>query len=105
MVDAVGRMAARRPGRERRPSSSDAHYRVYNIGNNQPVKLMRYIEVLEQRLGKKAVLDLLPLQDGDVPATVADVSRLAAAVGFKPATPVEVGIARFVDLYRSYYRG
>ncbi len=87
-----------------RPSSSNAPYRVYNIGNNQPVKLMRYIEVLEQRLGKKAVLDLLPLQDGDVPATVADVSRLAAAVGFKPATPVEVGIARFVEWYRSYYR-
>jgi UDP-glucuronate 4-epimerase len=87
-----------------RPSSSNAPYRVYNIGNNQPVKLMRYLEVLEQRLGKKAVLDLLPLQDGDVPATVADVSRLAAAVGFKPATPVEVGIARFVDWYRSYYK-
>ncbi len=87
-----------------RPSSSNAPYRVYNIGNNQPVKLMRYIEVLEQRLGKKAVLDLLPLQDGDVPATVADVSRLAAAVGFKPVTPVEVGIARFVDWYRSYYK-
>jgi len=87
-----------------RPSSSNAPYRVYNIGNNQPVKLMRYIEVLEQCLGKKAALDLLPLQDGDVPQTVADVSRLAAAVGFKPATPVETGIARFVEWYRSYYK-
>jgi len=87
-----------------RPSSSNAPYRIYNIGNNQPVKLMRYIELLEQCLGRKALLDLLPLQDGDVPATVADVSRLAAAVGFKPATPVEVGIARFVDWYRSYYK-
>ena len=86
------------------PSSSNAPYRIYNIGNNQPVKLMRYIEVLEQCLGKKARLDLLPLQAGDVPETVADVSRLAAAVGFKPATPVEAGIARFVEWYRSYYR-
>lgn len=87
-----------------KPSSSNAPYRIYNIGNNQPVKLMRYIEVLEQSLGKKAMIDLLPLQDGDVPETVADVSRLAAAVGFKPATPVEVGIARFVQWYRSYYK-
>jgi len=87
-----------------RPSSSNAPYRIYNIGNSQPVKLMRYIEVLERCLGKKAILDLLPLQDGDVPETVADVSRLAAAVGFKPATPVEVGIARFVEWYRSYYK-
>jgi len=87
-----------------RPSSSDAPYRIYNIGNSQPVKLMRYIEVLEQCLGKKAKLDLLPLQAGDVPETVADVSRLAAAVGFKPGTPVEAGIARFVEWYRSYYK-
>jgi UDP-glucuronate 4-epimerase len=87
-----------------RPSSSNAPYRIYNIGNNQPVKLMRYIEVLEECLGRKAKLDLLPLQAGDVPATIADVSRLEAAVGFKPGTPVEAGIGRFVDWYRSYYR-
>jgi UDP-glucuronate 4-epimerase len=87
-----------------RPSSSNAPYRVYNIGNSRPVKLMRYIEVLEQCLGQKAKLDLLPLQAGDVPETVADVSRLQAAVGFKPATPVETGIARFVEWYRSYYQ-
>jgi UDP-glucuronate 4-epimerase len=86
------------------PSSSNAPYRIYNIGNNQPVKLMRYIEVLEQCLGKKAKLDLLPLQAGDVPETIADVSRLEAAVGFKPATPIEVGIGRFVEWYRPYYR-
>jgi UDP-glucuronate 4-epimerase len=86
------------------PSSSNAPYRVYNIGNNQPVKLMRYIEVLEQCLGRKAVLELLPLQAGDVPATIADVSRLEAATGFKPATPVDLGIRRFVDWYRSYYQ-
>ena len=87
-----------------KPSISNAPYRIYNIGNNQPVKLMRYIEVLEQCLGKKAKLDLLPLQAGDVPETIADVSRLAAAVGFKPATTVETGIARFVEWYRTYYR-
>ncbi len=86
------------------PSSSNAPYRIYNIGNNRPVKLMRYIEVLEQCLGRKAKLDLLPLQAGDVPETIADVSRLEAAVGFKPATPIEAGIGRFVDWYRSYYR-
>ena len=86
------------------PSSSDAPYRIYNIGNNQPVKLMRYIEVLEQCLGKKAKLDLLPLQAGDVPATIADVSRLEAAVGFRPATPIETGIARFVEWHRAYYK-
>ncbi len=87
-----------------KPSSSDAPYRIYNIGNSQPVKLMRYIEVLEQCLGRKAKLDLLPLQAGDVRETIADVSRLAAAVGFKPGTPVEAGIARFVEWYRSYYK-
>lgn len=87
-----------------RPSSSDAPYRIFNIGNNQPVKLMRYIEVLEQCLGKKAKLDLLPLQAGDVLETIADISQLEAAVGFKPSTPIEVGIARFAEWYRSYYK-
>ncbi len=87
-----------------RPSSSAAPYRIYNIGNGRPVKLMRYVEVLEQCLGRKAKLELLPLQAGDVLETIADVSRLEAAVGFKPAVPVEAGIARFVEWYRSYYR-
>ncbi len=86
------------------PSSSNAPYRIYNIGNNRPVKLMRYIEVLEQCLGRKAKLDLLPLQAGDVPQTIADVSRLEAAGGVKPATPVEAGIGCFVEWYRSYYQ-
>jgi len=87
-----------------KPSSSDAPYRIYNIGNGRPVKLMRYVEVLEQCLGRKAKLDLLPLQAGDVRETIADVSRLEAAVGFRPDTPVEAGIACFVDWYRSYYK-
>ena len=86
------------------PSTSQAPYRVFNIGNNRPVKLMRYIEVLEECLGKKAVLDLLPMQPGDVPATTADVTALNAATGFSPSTPVETGIARFVEWYREYYR-
>ena len=86
------------------PSTSQAPYRVFNIGNNRPVKLMRYIEVLEECLGKKAMLDLLPMQPGDVPATTADVTALNAATGFSPSTPVETGIARFVDWYREYYR-
>ena len=85
------------------PSSSSAPYRLYNIGNHQPVELMRFIEVLEEALGKKAEKKLLPLQAGDVPATYADVADLTRDVGFEPATPIEVGIKRFVDWYRGYY--
>ncbi len=84
-------------------ATSYAPYRIYNIGNNQPVELMRYIEVLEQCLGKKAKMDLLPMQPGDVKATMADTTALNEAVDFKPNTPVEQGVARFVDWYRSYY--
>ncbi|HET7764438.1 MAG TPA: NAD-dependent epimerase [Burkholderiales bacterium] len=86
------------------PATSYAPWRVFNIGNNRPVKLMRYIEVLEQCLGKKAKLELLPMQAGDVPATSADVSELERAVGYKPQTPIEVGVRRFADWYQSYYR-
>ena len=86
------------------PATSYAPYKVYNIGNNQPVELMRYIQVLEQCLGKKAKMELLPMQDGDVPATYADTEALETAVGFRPATPVETGIQRFVDWYKQYYR-
>jgi len=86
------------------PGSSGAPYKLYNIGNNHPVELMRFIEMLEDQLGVKAVKNMLPLQPGDVPATYADVDDLVRDVGFKPSTPIEVGIERFVTWYRSYYR-
>jgi len=86
------------------PATSYAPFKVYNIGNNNPVQLMRYIEVLEKCLGKKAILDLLPMQAGDVPATSANTGALEAAVGFRPDTKVETGIARFVEWYKSYYK-
>jgi len=86
------------------PGNSFAPYRLYNIGNNQPVELMRFIEVLEDCLGKKAEKEFLPLQLGDVPATYAEVDDLMAAVGFKPATGIEEGIAKFVTWYRAYYQ-
>jgi UDP-glucuronate 4-epimerase len=78
-------------------------WRVYNIGNNNKEKLMRYIEVLEDCLGKKAQKNFLPMQPGDVPATYADVIDLVRDTGYKPDTAVETGIARFVDWYRGYY--
>lgn len=84
-------------------ATSSAPYRLYNIGNNQPVELMHYIGVLEQCLGAEAKKNLLPLQPGDVPDTYADVTDLVEELGYKPDTSVEEGIARFVDWYRSYY--
>jgi UDP-glucuronate 4-epimerase len=84
-------------------ATSTAPYRLYNIGNHQPVELMRYIEVLEQCLGRTAEKTLLALQAGDVPDTYADVEDLVRDTGYKPATPIEVGIRNFVDWYRGYY--
>ena len=84
--------------------SSSAPYRLYNIGNNQPVDLMDFIGTLEKTLGKKARKNFLPMQPGDVPATFADIADLERDVGFRPATPIEVGIQRFVDWYRGYYQ-
>jgi len=86
------------------PGSSAAPYRVYNIGNNRPVELLRFIEVIEECLGKKAQKRMLPLQPGDVPETCADVDDLMRDVGFRPATPLETGVRRFVEWYRSFYR-
>jgi UDP-glucuronate 4-epimerase len=78
-------------------------YKLYNIGNNQPVELMRFIDILENCLGRKADRRLLPMQPGDVPATFADVESLTRDVGFRPDTPIEEGIRRFTDWYRGYY--
>jgi UDP-glucuronate 4-epimerase len=86
------------------PATSNAPWRLYNIGNNQPVDLMRYIEVLEDCLGKKAEKNFLPLQPGDVPDTYADASELVQNVGYQPGTPVEEGVKRFVEWYREYAR-
>ena len=85
------------------PATSSAPYRIYNIGNNAPVPLMRYIEVLEECLGRKATKNFLPLQLGDVPETFADIDDLVRDVGYRPATPVEVGVRRFVDWFIEYY--
>jgi UDP-glucuronate 4-epimerase len=84
-------------------SSGVAPYRIYNIGNERPVELLRYIEVLEECLGRKAVMDMLPLQPGDVPDTEADVSALVADIGYRPQIGVEEGVARFARWYREYY--
>jgi UDP-glucuronate 4-epimerase len=86
------------------PGTSNAPYRVYNIGNDRPVELLQYIDVLEKCLGRKAERRLLPLQPGDVPDTWADVEALRRDVGYSPSTPVEVGVERFVDWYRGYHR-
>ena len=86
------------------PGTSRAPYRLYNIGNQQPVELMRYIEVIEECLGKKADKNMLPLQPGDVPDTWADTEDLAADVGYQPSTPIEVGVKNFVDWYLEYYQ-
>ncbi|HUN74744.1 MAG TPA: NAD-dependent epimerase [Steroidobacteraceae bacterium] len=85
------------------PATSRAPYRLYNIGNHQPVELMRYIEVIEECLGRKAEKNLLPLQPGDVPETFADIEDLVHDVGYRPATPIEVGVKRFVDWFCEYY--
>lgn len=90
-------------GRHPDPATSSAPYRLYNIGNARPVQLLRYIELLEEAIGRKATIEMLPLQPGDVPDTAADVGDLAAATGYAPATPVEQGVPNFVAWYRSYH--
>ncbi|RWP42701.1 MAG: NAD-dependent epimerase [Mesorhizobium sp.] len=84
------------------PATSNAPWRIFNIGNNNPVKLTEYVEALEEELGRKAIVELLPLQPGDVPDTFADTLALQAAVGYKPVTPVRDGVAAFVAWYRAY---
>ncbi|MCU0635039.1 MAG: NAD-dependent epimerase [Gemmatimonadaceae bacterium] len=107
VVRASDRVAAGHPawsGEAPDPATSRAPYRLYNIGNNSPVPLLRLIEVLEGHLGRTAVKRLLPMQAGDVPATYADVDDLVRDTGFKPATSVEEGVGRFVAWYREYFR-
>ncbi|MEX0976289.1 MAG: NAD-dependent epimerase [Woeseia sp.] len=86
------------------PGTSRAPYRIYNIGNQKPVELMRYIEVIEECVGKKAEKNMLPLQPGDVPDTWADTEDLSNDVGYSPSTPIEVGVKNFVDWYVDYYK-
>lgn len=104
VIDSPARPDKNWSGASPNPASSKAPYRVFNIGNNKQVQLMHYIEVLEKTLGKKAEIQMMPMQAGDVPATMADVSALEAAVGYRPSTPVEVGVPRFVEWYRGYYK-
>jgi UDP-glucuronate 4-epimerase len=107
VVAAADRIAQPNPswsGDRPDPGTSKAPYRLYNIGNQQPVELMRYIEVLEECLGREAEKSFLPLQLGDVPDTWADVEDLVADTGYRPGTPIEVGVQRFVDWYLEYYK-
>jgi UDP-glucuronate 4-epimerase len=107
VVRTLDRTAAANPewsGDRPDPATSRAPYRLYNIGNNQPVELMHLIETLEKALGKAAVKNRLPMQPGDIPATCADVDALSRDVGFKPATPIETGVRKFVDWYREFYK-
>ena len=106
VVEGIVRVAARPPVRDPDPPGefgTGAPFRLYNIGNHQPVRLDRLIEILERCLGRLAQREGLPMQPGDVPTTYADVDRLARDTGFRPHTPIEEGVARFVDWYRGYY--
>jgi len=85
------------------PATSSAPYRVFNVGNAQPVQLFDYIKAIEKALGRSADIELLPMQPGDIPTTRADVEPLREAIGFRPATPLDEGVSRFVEWYRSYY--
>jgi UDP-glucuronate 4-epimerase len=104
VLDRVPRGNPEWSGAKPDPATARSPYQLYNIGNNQPVELMEYISVLEACLGRKAEMNLLPLQPGDVPDTYADVSDLVADTGYKPATSVSDGVARFVEWYRGFYQ-
>src|SRR5690606_24766888 len=86
------------------PATSNAPFRLFNIGNSAPTELGTYVEALEAALGKRAIRELLPLQPGDLQATFADVTALEAATGYRPGTPVQEGVRRFVEWYREFYR-
>lgn len=103
VIDSVAQPDERWSGDAPDPARSFAPYRLFNIGNNKPVPLLDFIAALEEALGRKATMNLMPMQPGDVPSTMADVSELEAAVGFRPRTPIREGIARFVNWYKEYY--
>jgi UDP-glucuronate 4-epimerase len=92
------------PNRDLDPSTSHAPYKIYNIGNNSPVRLMDFIQTLENLIGKKAKMEFLPMQPGDVKETYADITDLQKAAGFSPATPLEIGLSQFVDWYKKYHK-
>src|SRR5690606_12924406 len=111
IVEAIARLVPKAPkpdnawsGMAPDPSSRFAPYRIYNIDNNKPVELLKFIQIIEEKLGKKAVMNFMPLQDGDVPETYADVDDLMREVDFKPSTPIETGIGNFIAWYREYYK-
>jgi UDP-glucuronate 4-epimerase len=110
IVEGVARIMQKIPAADREwsgddpdPSKSFAPYRIYNIGNNQPVELLDFIKILEKQTGQKAKMNMLPMQLGDVPATYADIDDLVNEIGFKPRTPIEDGIRRFFQWYKEYY--
>lgn len=104
VVEGVFRVMSKPPQISIEPSTNIAPYKIYNIGNNTPVELMQFIEVIEKALGKTASKNLLPMQPGDVPSTYADVDDLIQDVGFKPTTSIEEGLGRFIKWYQEYYR-
>jgi UDP-glucuronate 4-epimerase len=111
IVEAIVRLIPKPPqgnknwsGQSPDPATSFAPYQIFNIGNNQPVDLSYFIEVIEKALGKETIKKLMPLQDGDVPETYADISDLEQEVGFKPTTTIEAGVKKFVNWYKEYYK-
>jgi UDP-glucuronate 4-epimerase len=110
IVEGINRVIANPPvgnsqwdGKNPDPGSSKAAYKIYNIGNDDPVKLLDFIEAIETKLGKQAIKNMLPLQIGDVPASHADVKDLMEDLGYKPDTPIQEGINRFIDWYLEFY--
>jgi UDP-glucuronate 4-epimerase len=103
VLDHVAKIHVNASGDTSPATSASAPYRLYNIGSNNPIQLLRYIEVLEGALGRKAEKRMLPMQPGDVGETYADVTALARDIGYQPSTPIEVGVSRFVEWYRSFY--
>ena len=100
----LDRPAAPNPNPNDDPSTSTAPWRIYNLGNSDPVELIRFVEILEELTGRTAIKELVPMQPGDVPATYADTARIEAATGFRPSTPLATGLAAFVAWYRDYYQ-